>query len=136
MLSPAFARRAILRAMAREDIGTLITLRWVTLTGTTTDRTTGAVLGTPTIQAEEVRGFIHFIQPAVSDVRIFNELAVGDAMIDLPPETEIADRTQLEFLVDGQTWVQKKVSEKLMEYWDVLLGGERFYRTVAVMMKR
>jgi hypothetical protein len=31
--------------------------------------------------------------------------------------------------------VQKKVSEKLMEYWDVVLGGERFYRTVAVKRK-
>jgi hypothetical protein len=118
--------------------GSTILLRWVEAAGVTTvDVTTGAVLSEtpPTVRVEKVRGMIHYIAPVISQVRQFEEVAAGDAMIDLPPEVVIEGRDQLEFLIDGKVWVQKKLSEKLRDYWDVYIGGERLYRTVLVGVK-
>lgn len=118
--------------------GTNVTLRWVEQGGSTTvDVTTGAVLSaTPaTVWEETVRGMIHYVQPTTGQVRQFEEVSVGDALLDLPPDTVVEGRTELEFVVDGQVWVQKRVSEKLRDYWDVFIGNTRLYRTVLVTLK-
>lgn len=118
--------------------GSEILLRWVEQEGTTTvDVTTGAVLSaTPaTVRTESVRGMIHYVQPTTGQVRQFEEVSVGDALLDLPATTVVEGRAELEFVVDGQVWVQKKLSEKLRDYWDVYVGGTRLYRTVLLTLK-
>lgn len=118
--------------------GTDITLRWVEQSGAVMDPTTGAEISASaaTEKSESVRAMIHYIAPIISDVQRFAELNSGDAMLDLPRDTDdLEGRKQLTFEFDGKVWVQKKISGVLRDYWDVLVGGERLYRTVAVCLK-
>lgn len=134
MLSPSHVQARIAQAMSR--VGSTITLHWVEMDGAELDPTSGSLLGAATAQSEEVSGFVFYIAPVTSEVRLFQELSVGDALLDLPTGTVLAGRDQLEFEVDGQRWVQKKVSNKLLEAWDVLHGNQRLCLTVAVTLKR
>jgi hypothetical protein len=117
--------------------GTDITLRWREQADPEIDRTTGAELGAapPVEKSEVLRGMVHFIAPILSESKRFAEIASGDAMLDLPPETVLEGRRELVFEFDGKTWAAKKISDVLRDYWDVIAGGQRLYRTVLVGLR-
>lgn len=118
-------------ALNLAESGTTITLRWQTLTGGTLDPVTGATVGaTRTAQSETVKGFVHFVQIAQSGQRIFNEVEVGDCIVDLDPAVTLEGRDGLYFEIDGQRWVAKQFSDKLGKSWDVVAAGQRLYRSV------
>lgn len=129
---PYLRRRLSLRMAKR---GTSVTLNWVTMTNVTEDPTTGARLGTATPQSETVQGWVHFPNVAQTELRVFEEIEQGDCIADLPPNTVIEGREQLTFAIDGQTWVQKKISEQLARHWEVQ-HGQRLYRTVLLTKQR
>lgn len=136
----AFAQATIERALSTGIPGmfipTTVTLRWAESNDPvpSVDPTTGAVIGSVIQRSEVVKGSVHYIAPTTSDVRLFAELAVGDALLDLPANVVITGRAELYFEIDGKRWVQKKVSDKLMDYWDHLIGDTRLYRTVALRL--
>lgn len=123
---PYMRRRRALRMQRR---GTPIRLDWVTLSSVQEDPTTGAKLGTATPQTETVSGFFNYVNIAQSNVRQFEEIEDGDAIIDIPANTLIEGRDGLTFTIDGQVWVQKRMGEKLAQHWEVN-QGQRQYRTL------
>lgn len=123
--------------LALKKQATPVILNWVEFTGTPTiDETTGAKLGETTNQTETVRGFVHFVQPAKTGVRLFEEMETGDAIVDLPPDTEIEGRAQLEFVIDGEIFVQKELGGKLAKHYDALVQGEKTVRTLLLTKKK
>lgn len=123
---PYLRRRMALRMQRR---GTSIRLDWVTLANVQEDPTTSAKLGTATPQTETVNGFFNYMNIAHSNVRQFEEIEDGDAIIDIPANIVIEGREGLAFTIDGQVWVQKRVGEKLAQHWEVH-QGQRLYRTL------
>lgn len=109
--------------------GTPIRLDWVILANVQEDPTTGAKLGTATPQTETVTGFFNYVNIAHSNIRHFEEIEDGDAIIDIPANIVIEGREGLAFTIDGQVWVQKRVGEKLAQHWEVN-QGQRLYRTL------
>ena len=113
------------------ESGTDIVLHWQTLTGGTVDPVTGATVGgVRTAQTETgVKAFLHFTISQNAQ-KIFNELEVGDCIVDLPPDTTIEGRDNLQFEINGERWVQKPIGERLGKSWDVVAQGQRTFRTL------
>jgi len=122
-----FMRRRM--ALRRQRRGTPIRMDWVTLADVQEDPTTGAKLGTATPQTETIYGFFNYVNIAHSNVRHFEEIEDGDAIIDIPADTVIEGRDGLTFTIDSQVWAQKRVGEKLAQHWEVH-QGRRLYRTL------
>lgn len=124
----AFKSRLLSR-MAQ--LGTEITLNWVTVTGATIDETTGAkVGGTVRRQSETVKGYVHFPEIATRTVQMFAEIEAGDIIVDVPPDTIIEGRDRLTFSINGEQWTQKKVGTQLSKAWDTVFLNARFCRTL------
>jgi hypothetical protein len=113
------------------ESGTDVVLKWMATTGGTPDPVTGAVIGgSSTPQSETVKAFVHFVQPGTSAVKLFNEIELGDLIIDFGLNVTLEGRKQLGFEVAGLRYVQKDISEKLAASWDVIFQGQKLYRTV------
>lgn len=87
MIPGKFAQKRI-KLRAKRD-GTTITLKWVVPPTTAEDPTSGAhpVGEDDTAGVDKslaTKAFIHFIQPVKSGRRVFAEMEVGDAIVDLP----------------------------------------------------
>lgn len=110
--------------------GTDVTLTWQTLTSVTIDEPSGAQIGTPTSFSETVKGFIHFPEIALKQVKMFAEIEMGDIIVDLPPDTTIEGRDHLEFTINGEKWVQKTIGNTLAKAWDTVHENSRLCRTL------
>lgn len=109
--------------------------------GATRDPVTQVYTGNPTEVREEIRAFLHFIS-ASSSVRQFNEIQVGDCMVDMSPSVVLTGRDGLSFLLPTgaipagggepalETWSNKPVSSQLAAYWDTMQSGRRVVQTV------
>lgn len=116
--------------LLRMGAGTAISLRWVDRSGGEIDPTTGArVGGTVTAREAIVRGFVHYVG-ATTSLRQFREIEVGDAIIDLPPDTIVDGLPELRVEIDGATWVPKDAGERLQRFWDAIEQGQRLSRTL------
>jgi hypothetical protein len=67
-----------------------------------------------------------------SRVRQFNEVEVGDLILDFPGDASIDGLRDLVFVVNGKSYVVKQIGEKLAQFWDVTVQGRQFFRTVLV----
>lgn len=113
------------------ESGTTITLEWDTITGGTVDPVRQTTVGgTVTRQTATVKGFLHYVQIAKQGVMQFNEFEQGDCIVDLAPDADIDGKTNLRFTIDGERWVAKDLGEKLAKTWDVVVQGQRLYRSV------
>jgi hypothetical protein len=114
--------------------GTDVVVRWIATVGGTQDLTTGAIVGgTRSPQTETLKALVHTI-PAASftTVRLFNEIEVGDMILDFGPDVALEGREQLSFEVAGIRYVQKEVSDRLAKSWDVIIQGQKLLRPVLV----
>ena len=99
------------------------------------DRVTNPFLGTATVQNQQVQAFIHFVT-APSTVRQFNEIEIGDAILDLALSLNLRGLDGVVYLLstgaDGahEQWENKPISTKLATYWDTIQGGKRLFQTV------
>lgn len=111
--------------------GTNIAVSWSEFSGTTIiDPVTRATIGTASRVTKRFRGFVHFVQIGSTAVKVFNEIEVGDVIIDLPGDAEIDGKTDLSFVIAGEVYVPKVVSERLAKSWDAVVGGVRMARTL------
>jgi len=74
-----------------------------------------------------------------SSVRQFNEVEVGDLILDFPGDAALPEvRSQrsevrdLVFVVNEKHYVAKQIGEKLAQTWDVTVQGKQLFRTVLV----
>jgi hypothetical protein len=125
------AKRAALALATKGGPATPVTLKWIEWTGaTTTDPVTGSKLGTKVDKTSTVNAFVHFVQPAATGVRQFNEIEHGDCIVDFSPDAPLDGKEELRFEIAGALWVQKTVGRTLATTWDTLVGGQKIFRTV------
>lgn len=128
--------------------GTDVRITWqVWLAGTTVDAVTQSPIGPtvdgivqqPTIQTQIARGLVHFPEPgANSAIRQFNEVEIGDCIIDFGQDVNLEGKLGLSFLLldrqgnplDGQAWVPKPTSERLARTWGAVVQGVKLWRRV------
>jgi hypothetical protein len=96
----------------------------------TPDAVDGSRTGIPTAGTVTLSGLVHYVQPGMSQVRQFNEVEVGDVIVDFAADAAIDGKENLAFNILGQCYVAKQVSEKLASSWDVAVGNEKIFRTV------
>jgi hypothetical protein len=84
---------------------------------------------TTTVTTDPIPAFVHFVEPVKSITRQFTEIETGDAIIDFLDDV-VLPRTGAKFVIDGETYVQKEVGNQLAQYWDVIVQGQRHFRTV------
>ena len=127
----------ISRVRARIDLhGTPIVLKWNTAVGGTTDPTTrNTIGGTVTANTSTIKGFVHFINPAITGYRAFTELQTGDAILDLDPEVNLEGKPDLIFEFCGQQWMQKNVGDQVAKALDAVYGGSSVSRVVVVTLR-
>lgn len=88
-------------------------------------------------QTATLRGFIHFVQPLKSGIRLFAEIQEGDVIVDLPGDATLPqDAAEVSFDIAGARYVQKDVGAALGEYWDTVIGGRRMTRTLLLTRAR
>ena len=130
----------MLNEIARElhQNGTPILLQWNAVpTGAVPDPVDGSVAGLVP-QSKTLSAFVHQVQDAGrSSVRQFNEVEVGDLILDFPGDAAIDAPSggalrDLVFVVNGKPYVAKQIGEKLAQTWDVTVQGKQLFRTVLV----
>jgi hypothetical protein len=120
----------------RSGPGAQITLTYNQWSGeTATDPVTGEKAGTATRVTETVYGLVHEVGPATTVARMYAEIQVGDAILDLPTDTALDGKEDLVFTFGGNDWVQKKVGKELAKSWDACWGDQRIHRTILVTRK-
>jgi hypothetical protein len=112
------------------ESGTDILLQWSEFSGATTTDINGSTLGTSEVRTETVKGLVHYPQIATSQVRQFNEVEAGDCIVDFAGDVAIDGKPGLRFVIAGETWEAKKLSDKLGRSWDVVAQGRRLVRSV------
>jgi hypothetical protein len=132
----------MLNEIARElnQNGTQILLQWNVLAdGQYPDPVDGAVPAAALVpQTMTLPAFVHQVQEAGrSSVRQFNEVEVGDLILDFEGDAQIDGLRDLVFWVPlpgGQSkpYVAKEISEKLAQSWDATVGSQRLFRSVLV----
>jgi len=105
----------------RETIGSDVELVWtgfVVPAGQTPapDLVDGLPPGTPTPKREKVKAFLYFVS-ATTQVRQFAEIRAGDCIAAFAPELDLKNRNSLRFLIKGEEWSSRPVSEELSRYW-------------------
>jgi hypothetical protein len=83
---------------------------------------------TTTVNAQ-YPAFVHFVEPVKSGYRQFTEIETGDVILDFLDDVALP-RTGAIFVVDGETYVQKEVGNQLTQFWDLMIEGQRHFRTV------
>jgi hypothetical protein len=113
--------------------GTDVVLQWNTLSsGTLPDPVDGSTSGLVP-QSMTLRAFAHAVQATgSSSVRQFNEVEVGDLILDFEGDAKIDGLRDLVFVVNGKAYVAKEIGEKLAQSWDVTVGNQRLFRSVLV----
>jgi hypothetical protein len=125
-------QRRVNRTVKRQ--GTKVTIQWVETGPGTEDPVTGATSGAVVQKAEDIKAFVHFAEPK-SELRQYEEIAVGDAILDLPVGIDLRGRQDLVFVIDGQEYEQKRISDKLAQAWDAYQGGHGIMRTLLLRLK-
>jgi hypothetical protein len=105
--------------VATDSIGCDVTLAWK-------QPAAGQVLardpvdGAPTVPMtdarETVKALLYFVS-ATTQMRQFTEIQAGDCIATFNADTQLKGRESLRFLIDGEEWSSKPVSEQLSSYW-------------------
>ena len=87
------------------------------------------------MQSVTLPALVHFFGAKTEELT-GGEVEAGDAVLTLRGDAELDGYDMQEFCIDGKRYVQKKVGRRLVEEWDVLVGGRRFARTIFVTKKK
>ena len=128
--------------------GTKVQITWLAWpAGTTVDAVTQSQVGPtvdgevqgPAVQRQVARAMVHFPEPgANSSVRQFQEVEIGDCIMDFGQDVSLDGKTGLSFLIldpegnplDGQVWVPKPTGERLARTWGAVVQGVKIWRRV------
>lgn len=127
-----------LKKFCNDGIGVTVIAKWVELSETTDiDPVTDDPLGgTGTQKTFTFKSLVHYINPTKNGYRMFNELTIGDAIIDIPGDViDFFGKNRLSFEFAGEEWVQKEVSDKLKQSWSILFGDIKLAQSIVVTRK-
>ena len=116
--------------------GTPVRLHWEVLApGATVDPVDGSSDGW-VAQMLTLPAFVHQVQPTgASAIRQFNEIEVGDLILDFAADAPLDGKRGLVFWVSGKAYVAKEVGSRLAASWDVTVGGKQLLRSVLVKVR-
>ncbi len=101
-----------------------------------TDRNVEASYSAASPQAETKQGLIHWVSVRSVAQGAFSEFQAGDAIVTFTADVVIAGKRGLYFtLPDGNDYVQANVGKKVIEFWDVYVGGEALSITLLLRRK-
>lgn len=111
-----------------------VILRWNTQAGPT-DRNLEQTYPEPVETSLPVNALIHFISERTID-RGFTSFKAGDAIITFDADVDLTQR-DLVFLLppDGAVYVQASAGKDVMQFWDVVIGGNPLTRTLLLRLK-
>jgi hypothetical protein len=141
--------------------GTDIVLQWNAVApNATPDPVDGSIaVANLTPQTLTLPAFVHQHQATgSSSVRQFNEVEVGDLILDFAGDVELPldpvrssecgvrnedgltaaqlnGARDLVFVINGKEYVAKEIGEKLAQSWDVTVQGQQLFRSVLVKVK-
>lgn len=133
MLSPAAIARVCLRSLARE--GVPVELRWTSTVSGTLDPTTGYLVGSVTIEHSGTiePALVHFVSPASTALKLFEDVEVGDLVLDFRPDVALEGKEGLRFhLPTGEVYVPARTGMRTARHFDVVAGpgAHTTFRTV------
>ena len=105
--------------VATASLGCDVVLRWQEPTAgapLTRDAVDGAPTTPMTGACETVRALLYFVS-ATTQLRQFAEIQAGDCIATFNPDVALRGRESLRFIIDGEEWSSKPVSEQLAGYW-------------------
>lgn len=136
----AFIRHRVAMNLAESGVHAetgegVVLLKWTEWpAGTTVDRTTGSKVADaghqPTERELRIEALMHFPDFAKPGVRQFNEIEVGDCIIDVAPDAPLDGKENLRFIIAGTEYVQKPIGSRLASSWDVIVSGIKLFRPV------
>lgn len=121
------------------ESGTDILLHWSTVTGGTFDVTTQTTEGgVKSAHSTTVRALaVHFIQDAASwRIQGYNEVQVGDKIVDFGPDVALEGKAELRFEIDGELWTQRPLGGNPAKSFDATIQNQPLCRTVILMRAR
>ncbi|MDE2105481.1 MAG: hypothetical protein KGL39_50100, partial [Patescibacteria group bacterium] len=65
-----------------------------------------------------VKAMLYYVS-ATTQIRQFTEIQAGDCIATFNPGLELKGKESLRFVIDGQEWSSKPVSEQLSSHWGV-----------------
>ncbi|MDE2102855.1 MAG: hypothetical protein KGL39_36765 [Patescibacteria group bacterium] len=105
---------------AVETVGGYVTLCWKEPAGAPLTRDT--VDGAPNVPMVDkqlvVKAMLYYVS-ATTQIRQFAEIQAGDCIATFNPGLALQGKESLRFVIDGQEWSSKPVSEQLSSYWGV-----------------
>lgn len=110
-----------------------IILRW-NVADAPTDRNLEATYVAADLMQLTFNALIHWISQRTIE-RGFTEFKAGDAIITFDPDVDLTKRDLVFVLPDGRTYVQASAGKDLIEFWDVVLGGQPMTRTLLLRLK-
>ena len=82
-------------------------------------------------QSGQWEALVHYVDPTKSTVRNFSEIQSGDVIVELIDDTELPAAV-VTFDIGGVKFAQKDVGAELAEYYDLVIGGQRIFRTLVL----
>lgn len=113
--------------VALEGIGNDVTMVWNVYSGGNDQ-----VFGAPAQAVSKTRvipALLYFVS-ATTQLRQFAEVQAGDCIMDISPEITLDGLNDLRFVIDGQEWSSKPISESLARYWAVMQGNRKLWNTI------
>lgn len=118
--------------LARSGLGSTVTIHWVSWAGGTVDPVTGANKGgVKSSGTLVVKALVHSIA-AKSELKQFAEMKNSDVMVDFDADVALDGKQGLEFVIDGQRYTQKKLSDQVVKMFDVLVRDQKLHRTMVL----
>ena len=133
---PVSLDRAIRGTIERAELNTgPVTLDWISYPAGVFDKNIEGDRPTGTPATKIVHAFIQFVnQDMVREE--FAEFHAGLAILTFEADVEIDGLASLTFtLPDGNIYVTDKTGTDVTKYWDLVIGGLRMSRTVALKLK-
>lgn len=99
------------------------------------DRNIESTYPTPVPQQQVLTALIHYVSVRTV-VREFGEFQAGDAIVTFDPGFDFAGKKAMWFeLPDGKQYVQQMEGKRVMEFWDVVLGGVPATKTLLLRIR-
>jgi hypothetical protein len=100
-----------------------------------TDRNVESTYPDPVAEEQDLPALIHYVSVRTV-VREFGEFQAGDAIVTFDPGFDFAGKKALWFeLPDGKQYVQQMEGKRVMEFWDVVLGGVPATKTLLLRVR-
>lgn len=127
-------QRSLKRTLARNLRNTVVvTLTYSSAAAPSDPNDSDTYVEEVTATAEH-KALVHFISAEEVRAKGLVELRVSDAILDFDPSLSFDGMNNLRFVIDGKTYAQKSVAKEAQNYYDLLVGGERMFRTVIVSL--